>query len=183
MAKIIENPSQLILDHAREIFNEKGYGQLTMRGVASACGIALGTIYNYFPNKGSLVVELMADYWKTFQSDLEVILARPGSFPEKLHGVYNSLESFIGKFKSEWLKPELYQAEEVMGSSRGRKIQALENLVVRLSQWLNDEGIHLRNLTSQEGASFIVMNFLALLQTPLMEYEVLEKIILSLVEE
>lgn len=183
MAKIIENPRQLILDHAREILSEKGYNQLTMRGVASACGIALGTIYNYFPNKDALMVEMMADYWKTFQSDVEVILGRPGSVPEKLHSVYHSLESFFGKFKAEWLKPELYQAAEVMGSSRGKKFQAIESLVTRLAEWMSAEGIHLRNLTHQEGASFIVMNFLAMLQTPFMDYEVLEKVILSLLKE
>lgn len=183
MAKIIENPRQLILDHAREILSEKGYNQLTMRGVASSCGIALGTIYNYFPNKDALMVEMMADYWKTFQSEVEIILGRAGSVPEKLRGVYHSLESFVGKFKAEWLKPELYQAEAVMGTSRGRKIQAVESLAVRLSQWMNDEGVHFRRMTSQEGASFIVMNFLAMLQTPLMDYEVLEKVILSLLEE
>lgn len=183
MAKVIENPRQLILTHAREILSEKGYSQLTMRGVATACGIALGTIYNYFPNKDELMVEMMADYWKTFQSEIDGILGSAGSFSEKLRGVYHHLESFIGKFRTEWLRPELYQAKEVMGSSRGRKFQAIEMLAARLSKWMEEDGICFSNMTSLEGASFLVMNFLAMIQTPLVDYDVLEKVILSLLEE
>jgi len=183
MAKVIENPRQLILTHAREILSDQGYSQLTMRGVASACGIALGTIYNYFPNKEDLMVEMMSDYWKTFQLEVEGILGSAGPLSVKLRGIYQSLESFVTIFRNEWLRPELYQAEEVLGSSRGRKFQAIERLAVRLAGWMEVEGICLRNMTRLESASFLVMNFLAMIQTPLVEYDVLEKVILSLLEE
>lgn len=183
MAKVIENPRQLILTHAREILSEKGYSQLTMRGVASACGIALGTIYNYFPNKDDLMVEMMSDYWKTFQSEVDIILGSTGSFSEKLQGIYHSLEGFVRIFRAEWLKPELYQAEEVIGSSRGRKFQAIEMLATRLAKWMEVEGIRFNAMSSQEAAAFVVMNFLAMIQTPLVEYGILEKVILSLLEQ
>lgn len=183
MAKVIENPRQLILTHARQILSEKGYSQLTMRGVATACGIALGTIYNYFPNKDDLMVEMMSDYWKTFQSEVDLILGSAGSFSEKLQGIYHSLEGFVGIFRTEWLKPELYQAEEVMGSSRGRKFQAIEMLAARLAKWMEVEGIRFKAMSSREAAAFLVMNFLAMIQTPLVDYAVLEKVILSLLEE
>lgn len=183
MAKVIENPRQLILTHAREILSEKGYSQLTMRGVASTCGIALGTIYNYFPNKDDLMVEMMSEYWKTFQSEVDGILGSTGNISKKLRGVYLSLESFVSKFRTEWLKPELYQAEEVMGSSRGRKFQAIEMLAARLAKWMEAEGIRFNAMSSQEAAAFVVMNFLAMIQTPLVDYTVLEKVILSLQEE
>lgn len=183
MAKVIENPRQLILTHAREILSEKGYSQLTMRGVASACGIALGTIYNYFPNKDDLMVEMMSDYWKTFQSEVDLILGSAGTFSEKLQGIYHSLKIFVGIFRTEWLKPELYQAEEVIGSSRGRKFQAIEMLATRLGKWMEAEKIRFSTMSSQEAAAFVVMNLLAMIQTPLVDFAVLENVILSLLVE
>ena len=44
-----------ILAAARALLLEKGTGALTMRSVAAACGVAVGSIYNYFPSKGALV--------------------------------------------------------------------------------------------------------------------------------
>ena len=51
MPKRIENLKETILQHARQILLEEGYGALTMRAVAARCGIAVGTVYNYFPAK------------------------------------------------------------------------------------------------------------------------------------
>lgn len=53
MARVIDNPKQLILSHAKVILYDHGYQKLSMRALSKACGIALGTIYNYYPTKGS----------------------------------------------------------------------------------------------------------------------------------
>ena len=42
MPKRIENLKETILQHARQILLEEGYGALTMRAVAARCGIAVG---------------------------------------------------------------------------------------------------------------------------------------------
>ena len=46
MPKIIENLRERLLVEARLQVNQLGYGQITVRGIASACGVGVGTVYN-----------------------------------------------------------------------------------------------------------------------------------------
>lgn len=43
---------------------EKGLSAINMRTVASACGVAVGSIYKYFPSKTDLIYATVADVWK-----------------------------------------------------------------------------------------------------------------------
>jgi AcrR family transcriptional regulator len=43
-----------ILDAAREIFTEMGYGAASIRDIVRRTGLASGTFYNYFPDKQSV---------------------------------------------------------------------------------------------------------------------------------
>ena len=55
MPKIIENLRERLLAEARLQVNQLGYGQITVRGTASACGVGGGTVYNSFPSKEHLL--------------------------------------------------------------------------------------------------------------------------------
>lgn len=50
-----------VLDAAKSLFEQKGYDGTTMRDVASTAGVALGTIFVHFPDKGSLLIEALLD--------------------------------------------------------------------------------------------------------------------------
>ena len=49
-----------ILDAARSVFTEVGYGAATVRDIVRPTGLATGTFYNYFPDKESVFAELVA---------------------------------------------------------------------------------------------------------------------------
>lgn len=49
-----------ILDAARSVFTEMGYGAATVRDIVRPTGLATGTFYNYFPDKESVFAELVA---------------------------------------------------------------------------------------------------------------------------
>lgn len=55
MPKILENIRELLLQEAKRQVFENGYSSLTIRSVAGACGIGVGTVYNYFESKDALV--------------------------------------------------------------------------------------------------------------------------------
>ena len=55
MPKIIKNPEDRILQAARNRLLDKDLSSFSLRGVAADCGIAVGTIYNYFKDKESLM--------------------------------------------------------------------------------------------------------------------------------
>ena len=44
-----------ILTAAKRVFIEKGFARATIDDVVAACGLSVGAIYNYFPNKDELI--------------------------------------------------------------------------------------------------------------------------------
>jgi len=51
----------LILDAARTLFEEHGFGGTTMRAVAARAEVGLGTIFSHFPDKASLLVAALLE--------------------------------------------------------------------------------------------------------------------------
>ena len=51
MPKIIENLREKLVREAQYQVEERGYSALTIRSVANACGVGVGTVYNYFASK------------------------------------------------------------------------------------------------------------------------------------
>ena len=63
MPKIIDDLKTTILAETKKQVFEKGYKNFTIRSVALACGIATGTIYNYYSSKKALVAALVLEDW------------------------------------------------------------------------------------------------------------------------
>ena len=63
MPKIIENIREQLLDEAKRQINEFGYENTTIRSVARECGIAVGTVYNYFKSKDMLIASFILKDW------------------------------------------------------------------------------------------------------------------------
>lgn len=91
MPKIIENVKQMLLDEARKQIDEKGYSGLTMRSVASACGLAVGTAYNYFESKDMLVATFMVSDWMVCAEKMKAGEMSPA---ERLEHIYICLLEF-----------------------------------------------------------------------------------------
>ena len=56
-----EATRQKILEAAKELFASLGFRETTSRDLGKRAGIAAGTIFNYFPSKEAIVVQLIAD--------------------------------------------------------------------------------------------------------------------------
>lgn len=54
---------ELILESARELFEKLGYQKTTIRAVAKGAGVGLGTVMSHFPDKRSLLVGTVMDFW------------------------------------------------------------------------------------------------------------------------
>ena len=64
MPKIIENLESKLIEEAHKQVAQSGYGALTVRSVAKACGVGVGTVYNYFPSKEDLLAAYLLSDWK-----------------------------------------------------------------------------------------------------------------------
>ena len=63
MPKIIEKLEQKLMEEARREIEESGYGAVTIRSVAAACGVGVGTVYNYFSSKDELLAAYLLQDW------------------------------------------------------------------------------------------------------------------------
>ncbi|MGP3970971.1 TetR family transcriptional regulator [Streptomyces sp. 6N223] len=63
-----------ILDASTELASAGGFDAVQMREVSEAAGVALGTLYRYFPSKIHLLVAVLQDQLERFHADLR---ARP----------------------------------------------------------------------------------------------------------
>ena len=52
-----------ILKTGRKLIQQKGWSAVNIRSVASACGVSVGSIYNYFDSKASLIGEIVESVW------------------------------------------------------------------------------------------------------------------------
>ena len=64
MPRIIENLKDRLIAETQKQIEENGYGALTIRSVAKACGVGIGTVYNYFQSKEELIAKHLLDDWK-----------------------------------------------------------------------------------------------------------------------
>lgn len=98
MPKIIENVRELLLETAKEQIRLQGYGKTTIRSVAAACGLGVGTVYNYFKSKDMLIASFMLEDWRECLQEM-----KNQSSPDAdavLHGIYRCLQSFIQKYQA-----------------------------------------------------------------------------------
>ena len=61
MPKIIENVRHQLLTEAKRQISERGYKSTTIRSVAAECGVAVGTVYNYFKSKDILIASFILE--------------------------------------------------------------------------------------------------------------------------
>lgn len=61
------NPMETSREEILEVsgaVRRQGWEAVNVRAVASACGVAVGTLYNYFPSRDALVAASVESVWK-----------------------------------------------------------------------------------------------------------------------
>ena len=100
MPKIIENLQQKLVHEARRQVQECGYAALTIRSVATACGVGVGTVYNYFSSKDALVAAFMLEDWQQCMSAVTT-QAEENTHPRPvLECIHHQLHHFILHYQS-----------------------------------------------------------------------------------
>lgn len=185
MSRVIDNPKELILDQAKKLLHDEGYSKISIRRIAKECDIAVGTIYNYFPTKKELIVEMMTEFWKEYFYDIHVIINCDEDIYVKFKKIYYILGEFIKRFKTVWLNTEIYSTPDYIESGLKRENIYINKLIKVIEELLKKEMYN--NINSEvekhdafEMASFIIMNFISMIQMPYMEYEVFEKMLKKL---
>jgi AcrR family transcriptional regulator len=89
---------RVILDTARELFEERGVTCVTMEEVARSSGVGKGTLYRRFPHKGYLCQALLDEPTRRLQQwTLEILREPETSALEKLDSFLDSLVAFTAE--------------------------------------------------------------------------------------
>ena len=109
------NRKEAICDAAAQLFNEKGYDQVSMREIAKQAGTTIGNLTYYFPKKEDIVIQIVSELHEDFQIYLKMCI-RDSVYPAKefinfipcklhrqeciaivlSHIIHNALELFSG---------------------------------------------------------------------------------------
>ena len=76
-----------ILEAALNLFRSQGFEETTMRAIAAAAGVSLGSAYYYFESKEDLVMAFYGQAMEEMAPRLETVLAGKGNFEEKIAGL------------------------------------------------------------------------------------------------
>lgn len=96
MPKIIENINDRLLAEAKRQIVQSGYAGTTVRSVATACGVGVGTVYNYFKSKDHLIATVMAADWQRLLDDVRTRSSTDAA--AVLRHLYDALIAFAQRY-------------------------------------------------------------------------------------
>ena len=111
-----------ILKAAEKLFARKGYAEIAMEDVASSAGLAVGTIYNYFPSKSALLLAIVRQETESLLARGRKILDDPPRDPVAAACSFTEifLEDFTRDDRRLWR--ELFGAAIAEPSTLGRRL-------------------------------------------------------------
>ena len=81
-----------IVEAAARIFEERGYAGATTNHIAERAGVSIGSLYQYFPNKESILAVLLEEHTQEVANAVEAIRRHVAEEPHDLNRV---LEHFV----------------------------------------------------------------------------------------
>lgn len=107
MARTNATTRTAIVEEAYRHAREDGLGVLSVRGVARDCGISVGALYNYFPDKAALIAAVIERFWRevVFADGSASCLAwREGErFVDFCRRVERTFSAALADFRTNWL--------------------------------------------------------------------------------
>ena len=100
MPKIIENLKDRLIAEAQKQIEEAGYGAMNIRSVAKACGVGVGTVYNYFPSKEALIATHLLEDWMVCMDTIQSASQRAELPQPVLQCIYAQVTGFAGRHEA-----------------------------------------------------------------------------------
>lgn len=91
------NNRQAIIDGARQVFSELGYGETTIRDIIRKTGLASGTFYNYFKSKEEVFQALMDDSALRIRPALRVLREKATTTEDFVRGTFETYFRYIAE--------------------------------------------------------------------------------------
>jgi AcrR family transcriptional regulator len=82
---------EAVLKAAAQVFSRRGYAGATTNHIAEQAGVSIGSLYEYFPSKDSLLVALLEPHMREGEAVLARAAAEVGSRPTSLDAAIRRL--------------------------------------------------------------------------------------------
>lgn len=157
-----------LLETARVIAYKEGLGALSIRRVASESGIAIGTVYNYYPSKGDLIGAVMEDFWQNVfhGNNFDV---QNGDFIGSFREIYGRLGVNLMKFRREFL--DEMAAVNQADQKKGKELEAfyIDHMKAGMLSILErdsrvDPRVWTEHFTKSKFVSFVFSNMFLMLK-------------------
>jgi AcrR family transcriptional regulator len=113
-----------ILEHATEVFCEKGYAGASMRDLSRATGMSLAGMYHYFGSKDRLLYLIQKHTFSTILSSLRDRLSRSQDPQQRIRALINNhLEYFL---EHQQAMKVLSHEDDVLEGEYGREIARIK---------------------------------------------------------
>lgn len=112
---------EAILGAADRILSREGYEALTMRRIAEESGAPVGSIYQFYPDKGAVVDALGRRYLEAFETAIDDLVERTlageltdlvGTMVDVYAGLFRAQPGGMALWSGRHLSPELARADE-----------------------------------------------------------------------
>lgn len=156
-----------ILAASREIVSQEGLQALNMRAVAKKCGVALGSLYNYFPSKDELVLAAIESVWR----DIFHMDSRCGAalqFPDYVKEIYQNVQNGAVEYPNFFTAHSLSFASEGKGRAKNTMDRYLAHMKAGMAESLqNDPKVRKdafsEDFTASDFLEFVLTSLIALL--------------------
>jgi len=161
---------EAILKVAKEIAYKDGISKINIRGVASACGVSVGSIYNYFPTKGDLVIAVIEEFWKSIFERGMCNNHNEVCFIQFFEEIYMRFYDYLKIFKEDMLNQISLLSKVEKAKGRQVESQYLKGIKgVMLYHLEKDKGINkdiwTEDFTKERVVAFVFQNMIAMLKS------------------
>ncbi|WMJ77116.1 MULTISPECIES: TetR/AcrR family transcriptional regulator [unclassified Sedimentibacter] len=158
---------EAILSAGKEIIVQSGIQGLNMRDVARKCGVSVGSVYNYFPSKGDLIIATIESVWTEIMHGSTGCVPQH-NFAENILSLFNSVQKGRKKYPSFFTVHSMSVAN--LDKNKGR--EAMNRYFAHIKNGLleslqRDQGIRKdafsNQFTKPDFVDFIFSNIITLL--------------------
>jgi len=99
MPKLIENLKEKLLAEADKQLQEVGYGATTIQSIAKACGVGVGTVYNYFSSKDEIIIACAGAAWMKRIDKIRTVAQYSETYDSVIRCIYDQILIFGDEYE------------------------------------------------------------------------------------
>ncbi len=156
---IIITSKEQILDASRQLAVEEGLEKINMRAVACKSGIAVGSVYNYFPAKSDLISATVQSVWSEIMKPLHRV-QEDLDFIALIRFFYETVQNGSTRYPTFFTHHSMSFSDLEKSAGRETMNQFLKHVKSKLLQSLKcDQGIS-ENIFSEQFSEEMFIDFI-----------------------